>query len=264
MSTLSARRGPVKLTPQPEPRPAPRVRPPASVRDDLPWIEVPPVRRSSARPLHVWFTVPATLAVLAGFAFGVDFAVARFGRSPDFPQVVREVLNNVEPFGHAVGVAVVGLAVFALDRQRRRYLPRILWGAIGAGLAADIIKACVSRCRPRDLEALAGGVFDTFRHGSPLYNGLSMNHSFPSAHTAVATAFAVMLAHYYPKGRALFAALAVLVAAHRVVSNAHFLSDVCVGALVGWLFANACLRAPRSLSLFDRIEERAVRHEAGF
>ena len=261
MSTLSARRGPVKLTPPPASRPAPRVRPPASVPTDLPWITAPPVRRPSARPLHVWLTVPAALAVLAGLAIAADFAVARFGRSPSFPHIVREVLNNVEPFGHAVGVAVVGLAAFALDRQRRPYLPRILWGAIGAGLAADLVKTCVSRYRPRDLQVLAGSVLDTFRGGSPIANGLSMNHSFPSAHTAVAVAFAVMLSHYYPKGRTLFAALAVLVASHRVVSNAHFLSDVCVGALVGWLFANACLRAP--LSLFDRIEERAVRRELG-
>ena len=57
--------------------------------------------------------------------------------------------------------------------------------------------------------------------------------SFPSGHTSAATAMALLLAVYIPRFRWLFAALAVIVASERVVTNAHWLSDVIGGAAIG-------------------------------
>ena len=59
--------------------------------------------------------------------------------------------------------------------------------------------------------------------------------SFPSAHTMTAFAFAVAIGYAYP---ALFAALlfaAASVALSRVLLGLHYVSDVVVGGLLGWL-----------------------------
>jgi undecaprenyl-diphosphatase len=59
--------------------------------------------------------------------------------------------------------------------------------------------------------------------------------SFPSGHAATAAGLAVALAVLYPRGRWLFAVLAVLAALQRVEVQSHFPSDVLAGAALGCL-----------------------------
>lgn len=97
-----------------------------------------------------------------------------------------------------------------------------------AGLVCEFLKLVVRRERP---EINAGDYgfrpwdirpFDTA--------GLAM----PSSHTMVAFAAATVLARIYPGGRWVWYTLAAGCAATRVLAHAHFLSDVTVGALLGW------------------------------
>lgn len=214
-------------------------------------------RSSRYGGLRRWLGVPAVLLLLAAAALlTVDMPLAAAVRSGGIPGELRELFNNAEPFGHGVGVLLLAGAIFCLDPDRRPVLPRILWGALGAGLVANLVKLCVIRLRPRELSTLAGSALDTFHGAFPLLSGGGHGHGFPSAHTTVATALAVMLAHYYPKGRTFFLAMAVLVAVQRVGAAAHFPSDVCVGAAIGWLFAHAVLHTPRRYSIFPALEDR--------
>jgi undecaprenyl-diphosphatase len=65
--------------------------------------------------------------------------------------------------------------------------------------------------------------------------------SFPSGHAAVAAGFAAAMGWKYPHARPFFAILAVCAAAQRVVTSAHYPSDVAFGAAIGLLGAAACL-----------------------
>ena len=78
--------------------------------------------------------------------------------------------------------------------------------------------------------------------------------SFPSAHTATAAGLAAALIWLYPQGRLLFTLLAVLVGCQRIVSGAHFPSDVLVGAAAGCLVATFFLHVGRLPVWFDRWE----------
>jgi membrane-associated phospholipid phosphatase len=172
------------------------------------------------------------------------------------PNGVRQIFQLSEGFGHGFGVGAIILAVYLLDRPRRRAVPRLLTMAFGAGLAADIFKLLVLRTRPRDFDFAAGNVWDTFVRWLPL-GGPSGTQSFPSAHTATAVGLALGLAWLYPRGRWLFAAMAVLVACQRIESTAHFPSDVLFGAALGFLVAAGCFSGPLGRA-FERWERKPV------
>jgi membrane-associated phospholipid phosphatase len=151
-------------------------------------------------------------------------------------------LQRAEVFGYGVTVGVILLVVVVLDPAKRLLIPRLLLMVYGAGLAADGIKLLLARTRPRDFQ-FTGTIWNSFGKLLPLGHGGSSQHSFPSAHTATAVALAVTLAALYPRGRWLFGVFAALVGCQRIVSGAHFASDVFWGASLGWLVAVGVGRA---------------------
>ena len=213
----------------------------------------------------------AVLACLAGAALAIDLPVAEWCKTTRLPRELLRLLNFAEVFAHGTGVAALLIAALVLD-------PSVRWpaavagarsGAFGGllarlaapdfivmtaatftgGLIVDLIKASVGRVRPRAAElANLASVFGTFdietlapagRSGSDLT-------SFPSGHAAVAAGLAAALTWKYPHGGRLFAAFAALAAAQRVVTSAHYPSDVCCGAAIGLLGAALFLRrSPR-------------------
>ena len=183
------------------------------------------------------------ILVLAGFAsMAIDLPLARPAHDHTWPKAVTEQLQRFEVFGYGVTVGVILVVVWVLDSRGRSTMPRLVLMVFGAGLAANGIKMLLARTRPRDFE-FQGGVWNTFGQWLALGRGGSNLHSFPSAHTAVAVGLAVALSAMYPRGRWLFALLAVLVGCQRVVSGAHYPSDVLWGAAIGWLVAVGVGRA---------------------
>jgi membrane-associated phospholipid phosphatase len=116
------------------------------------------------------------------------------------------------------------------------------------GLLADVIKVSVERVRPRaaDLAGVASWL-GTFGDASLAVEKphLSDLMSFPSGHSAVAAGLAAALTWRYPHGWALFAMLAAATATQRVVTSAHYPSDVACGAAVGLIGAACCLGGQR-------------------
>jgi membrane-associated phospholipid phosphatase len=129
--------------------------------------------------------------------------------------------------------------------------------SLGAGMAANGLKLLVARWRPRQFD-FAGTVQDTFGRVLAFGAGGSAQQSFPSAHAATAVGLTIALSWLYPRGRWLFAALAVLVVCQRVESGAHYLSDALVGLAIGWVVAMPFLRNAWLAAQFDRLERRAL------
>jgi membrane-associated phospholipid phosphatase len=106
-------------------------------------------------------------------------------------------------------------------------------GAIG-GLAYLLIKWVVGRRRPVikiqpfHFQPFIGGFGGLF-HESGL--------CFPSGHTCLSFATAVSLTMLLPRWRGIWFLFALMVAAERVLENAHYVSDVVAGVGVGALSA---------------------------
>jgi len=134
--------------------------------------------------------------------------------------------------------ALVGLALVLHDwaprvRRTLRHASRrgllLFSSAAIAGAVAELLKLAFRRERP----GLADGAH-VFRAWSdqPLSTA---QLGLPSSEAAVAFAAAAILARLFPEASALWYGLALACALTRVASGAHFLSDVVLAALVGYV-----------------------------
>lgn len=195
---------------------------------------------ASSRRLRL-VTAAVVLGISGGLASSIDIPVARWCKATPPSGDLARLLNFSEVFAHALGVGVLLVAVFVLDRSwNRSSALRFVAATFAGGLIVDVIKAVVVRVRPRaaDLATVASAA-DTFSLAA--LAGPAGSHSdrmsFPSGHAAVAAGFAAALAWRYPRGALFFTVVAAMAAAQRLVCSAHYPSDIACGAAIGLLGA---------------------------
>ncbi|MBV9967261.1 MAG: phosphatase PAP2 family protein [Alphaproteobacteria bacterium] len=179
----------------------------------------------------------------------------------------RPLFEFIGPFGLALPYLIVSAIAFVTLRwggnlppfedwaARMRdaaRVPAFLFAAIAAsGIAVDVLKVVVGRPRPKLL--FAGGDYEFS------WIGLSADHwSFPSGHAATAAALAAALCYLWPQPVLLYVIGAVLIAASRVVMDAHYLSDVVMGGFIGVVVT----RALATSFTCGRVPFRPRRHAA--
>ncbi len=206
----------------------------------------------------------AALATLGLLAFPTDIAVVLWIQSSDPPKELLRFLNFAEVFGHGIGVAMIMIGTFCLDRSiqfpsitwpaicwptyqpttAKRYGARMLGGLLAGPLAVLLLKQLIDRARPRATNFdLVTSVLDTFGTAALASGprGSSDLHSFPSGHSATAAALATILIWKYPQGRLFFFILAVSACIQRIFSMSHYPSDTFFGAACGILGATIVL-----------------------
>jgi len=125
-----------------------------------------------------------------------------------------------------------------LRRASRRGL-LLFWSATLAGIIAELLKIAFHRERPGPT------------NGVPVFRSWSdqpfstAQLGLPSSEVAVAFAAATILARLFPDAWLLWYALAAGCGFTRVASGAHFMSDVILGALVGYVSALILWRRSR-------------------
>jgi len=224
--------------------------------------------------------------VAGGLALVVDLTVASWFAGRPLPKAMAKALDLSEIFGSAIGVAMLMVAVVALDASLRRPrfgdLLRMVAAIVTGGLLVDIGKLLFTRVRPHALDFTAVGrdllavgpigngglahaldakvgltnVLDTFSSATAVDPAIAMAEwawrkpaalmSFPSGHAAVAAGFAAALGWKYPQGRWVFFVLAVLAVVQRLSSSSHYPSDVAVGAGLALVAASVWLSPPAS------------------
>lgn len=205
----------------------------------------------------------AVLVALGVACLALDVPLARFVADDYSPGFLRKLCGFAELFGHGLGILTICVVIAVLDPWHRYALPRIAVTSLGAGLLANVFKLLIARDRPRSVDfTLVERGLDTFGDWLPLASNASGGQGFPSSHTASAAALAILLAAFYPRGRWLFPACAVLAGLQRILSDAHFASDVLWGAAVGCIFAPLCVYGSGLSSLFDKLEERTLDRQA--
>jgi undecaprenyl-diphosphatase len=122
-----------------------------------------------------------------------------------------------------------------LSLWRRSAVPFYLTGiaVLAADGLASAVKALVGEKRPTEPDALI-----TIPH----------SHSFPSGHTATATAAAVVLSALEPRLAPLVVVLAAAIAYSRVYVGVHFPLDLVGGAAIGAVTALLLLAVARRRS----------------
>ncbi len=104
----------------------------------------------------------------------------------------------------------------------------LVTASLAGGLLAEIMKLLLRRERPDVL----GGDY-SFRAWSD-HPFSTSGLAWPSSHTMVAFAAATALARLFPRAKWVWYVLAAGCGATRMLSHAHYFSDVTLGALFGW------------------------------
>lgn len=103
-----------------------------------------------------------------------------------------------------------------------------------SGILVNILKIIFGRARPKLLE-------EQDIYGFFWFEWDSLHASFPSGHAATAMAVFTVLSLLFPKYRYSFLLFFGLIALSRVFIHAHFLSDVIIGGIIGYLCAKGVI-----------------------
>ena len=223
----------------------------------------------AARPRYVrWACLGAGAAALA---LPVDPVVSGALRAIPLRGDLARELQAIQQFGGFTITAILCIALALLDARRTR---RLLDWALAAGATLLLVYALnvlIGRPRPglsapyvflgpvREFPVTRGGGETTqeaaWRSGYALL-------SMPSRHAALAAVSAAFLGMMYPRLRWLLATLATIVGVMRVVTGAHYPSDVILGWTIGALLTVACARGYWGVRLLDWIWLRFVDRSA--
>ncbi len=99
----------------------------------------------------------------------------------------------------------------------------------------ELIKNLVHRPRP----------FLTIKGAVPLMT--PHGFSFPSGHSTLAMAMAVVLAFHFPRARIALLILVILIGFSRVYFGVHYLSDVLAGFVLGGILGWLCIIMERAI-----------------
>jgi lipid A 4'-phosphatase len=190
---------------------------------------------------------PRLVLVVLGTALAVALAMMFIDRPLAFAlrnmdPTVQAVFQFITQFGLGKGYIIVSALLFVAFRLMSRVVRKpvlarefavhayralfVFIVVVGSGLAADLLKVICGRARPKLLFAddFYGFVWGALR---------SDYWSFPSGHATTIAALAMAFYLLWPRGLPVYLAVAMLVAASRVVIDAHYLSDIMAGAALG-------------------------------
>lgn len=186
------------------------------------------------------------VALVTGALFFADEPVQKFAlKLRDSSNAVRNISKYVTKFGgiyEAYTLAALGAYGFIFKNEKIKTTTLLATQAYLTGGAMEhLLKLISGRQRPYFYDANAADAEPTF-HGpfskaGKDINGKRLNSSFPSGHTTVAFAAATVFALEY-KDKPLIPILAysaaTLIGLSRITENKHWVTDVFVGAVLGY------------------------------
>lgn len=186
-----------------------------------------------ARRLPPW-------AKAAGFAAGLGLLLATddatWHEVCDFADRLQDARLSWTFFRHFGSLWATFLAIaltHRLARDRMRLVPALLAATLLTGAFTALLKPAFGRVRPdkTDGKTEFRGPAKGF---AAVFGGEKFPQSFPSGHATTAFANAYGLTAMYPPAKPVFLVCAALSAGSRVEAEAHFVSDVYAGGLIGW------------------------------
>jgi membrane-associated phospholipid phosphatase len=193
-----------------------------------------------------WLPALAVTGITAGLIVADPHDTPYFRRTADFDGFNKAFSGPITA-GEISIVPVAFLVVGHFRHDSYAEKAALLAGEAYADSAVvDIaMKVATRRLRPSDIPP-SGQFSDTFFSSRVSPSGI--NTSFPSSHASAAFAVATVFSHRYRQHRWVpFAAygMASVISFSRVTNQAHFPSDVFIGAALGFTIAQFAVLRPR-------------------
>jgi membrane-associated phospholipid phosphatase len=183
------------------------------------------LRQSPARRILLLAAAAAVLIALATLADPVAY------RHLSYPHVYAHDWGRLlRTLGYLPFWLLAGAAFYraAHTPGHRRSALLLLAAPTASGALSEVLKFLIRRARPTAADGAY--VFLSFTD----HPFVTRHFGMPSGDATVAFAACAVLARVWPEARILWYALAAACALARVVTHAHFLSDVTAAALLGW------------------------------
>ncbi|MCX7002034.1 MAG: phosphatase PAP2 family protein [bacterium] len=169
----------------------------------------------------------------------------------------RWVDNDFWAFVEQLGLVWIGLLacifIWVYDPAKRKYIIAFIVTSIITGLLVDVIKKTTGKIRPEPYFSTYAEYFHVRFLGFLKGWTVDAPVAFPSGHSTQAFVTATFLAVLYPRVRWMFYSMAACTAFSRVLSQAHWLSDIYAGMLLG------CYSMRGGLALLERLWRRFCR-----
>ena len=204
------------------------------IADAFAYTLTSPIRWEGEDWRHIGMTIGGTL--LLSLADEPMYDIMKNNKSKTANYLAEFGYHNGKPYA-AYGIAGGFYAVgWLIDDQWTRETAVVLTTAYAtSGVLQAVFKKVVGRARPT--EGFGNYEFRPFRNDA----GFS---SFPSGHTQIAFVTAMVLAERVDQTwlKAVFYTGAAVTMASRMYVNAHWLTDVTLGAVLGYFCTNTVIR----------------------
>lgn len=132
------------------------------------------------------------------------------------------------------------------ERKRRWILP--LWAALALSVAVSFVLKILVK-KPRPFQAGLVSILPILVESSHSI----WNFSFPSFHAMLVFCAIPILSKQFRKFKYVWVAFAVLIAFSRVYFGLHFMSDVVVGGLIGYVLGMIVVRLEKDYKFGEKI-----------
>jgi membrane-associated phospholipid phosphatase len=212
------------------------------------------LRSSSSRRSHIlWFAIIA----LVGFAIltPLDPWLWKVLKVENVQAlIIRDIYQVFRQVGHLSVWLVLAIASWILlghtQHRSREWFPSglvLILSPLIAGGVSELAKRLIGRLRPGIADETGAYVF------KPLFSAFTddSNLGIPSSHATVAFAGAFILMRLYPRLAPLALPLAIGCAMTRLLTGAHYCTDVWAGICIGYATADVIYRllGPRTGTL---------------
>lgn len=212
-----------------------------------------PAPPSPRRPQFLLRQTPLLIFVLSGLLFLGLFAFLAQIDGPTL-QIVHSfthpAIDGIGTIGNHIGdgvtLVLISLGIgavgfrFGWPTWKSACIQTLLAHGV-AGLVTQILKHTIGRPRPRLKQGQDWEIAPSLESGWD---------SFPSGHTTASFAVATVLAYHFPKAKMLWFGLAAFNGTCRVITGAHFPTDVLGGVLVGIGTALIIIHSPDKWKTF--------------
>jgi len=139
-----------------------------------------------------------------------------------------------------------------LPRKKRKWiLP--LWLTLGLSVVVSYLLKIIVH-RPRPFQQGIVSILPILQNA----NYLTWNFSFPSFQAMLAFCSIPILSKEFPRFKYVWITFAFLIAFSRVYFGVHFMSDVLVGGLIGYLIGLTILSIQEKNKFFERIYGKII------
>ncbi|MEO8819288.1 MAG: phosphatase PAP2 family protein [Ginsengibacter sp.] len=207
------------------------------------------LKKEFTKPFHLkkkdWGNLGGCTAITFALSFADEPIQQSALRLKNRKTSVNDISNGLSDFGAVYEVVTVaGIGAYGLIISNNKLVNTTLLASqayITSGAAMTFIKLLAGRTRPSyypagvEAEPRFLGLFHRKLNDA---NGTNENSSFPSGHTTVAFAVATVFASEYkdnPWVSVVSYTTASLIGASRITQNKHWITDVVVGAALGYV-----------------------------